>query len=99
MDFEALFHNFYAYFVDGDIVALWEYCKIHDEDDIVILSIITRGDCRWKWYWKAVVNAMTHKIIEKWLVHNIAQIPKILPQEVLLKAFDMKKFLIDILWE
>jgi hypothetical protein len=22
MDFEALFHNFYAYFVDGDIVAL-----------------------------------------------------------------------------
>ena len=65
MDFGASFHNFYAYFVSGEIVALGEFCKIHDEDIIVIPSIITRADSRGKWYGKAVVNVMTHKMLEQ----------------------------------
>lgn len=76
MDFEASFHNFYAYFVNEDIVAIGEFCKIHDDDIVVIPSIITREDCRWKWYWKAVVNAMTYKMLEWWFVPQYRCDPK-----------------------
>ncbi|MCX6822443.1 MAG: GNAT family N-acetyltransferase [candidate division SR1 bacterium] len=76
MDFEAKFHNFYAYFQDGDVVALGEYCKIHDEDEIVLPSIITKENYRGKGYGKAVVNAMTHKIIESGLISQYRADPK-----------------------
>lgn len=68
MDFDVEFHEFYAYFVWNEIVALWDYCKIYDEDKVALPSIITREDYRWKWYGKKVVNVITHKIIESWLI-------------------------------
>lgn len=76
MDFDVTFHEFYAYFYNNEIVALWDYCKIHDEDKVALPSIITREDCRWKWYGKAVVNAISHKIIEEWLVPRYRADPK-----------------------
>lgn len=65
MDFDADYHNFYAYIDGNEIVALGEFCKIQEEDAIVIVSIITGESYRGKWYGKAVVNDMTIKIIEE----------------------------------
>ena len=76
MDFDIIFHKFYAYFYNNEIVALWDYCKIHDDDNVALPSILTREDCRWKWYGKAVVNVITHKIIEDGLVPRYRADPK-----------------------
>ncbi|MBP8016673.1 GNAT family N-acetyltransferase [Candidatus Gracilibacteria bacterium] len=76
MDFETDFHNFYAYFYEDNIVAIGEYSKIHGDDEVVSLSIIVKEGCRGKGYGKAVVNAMTHKIIEASLVPQYRADPK-----------------------
>lgn len=76
MDFEENFHHFYGYFIEDEIVALWDFCKIYDEDKIALPSIITREDCRWKWYGKAVVNTITHEIVKLWLVARYPVDPK-----------------------
>lgn len=76
MDFDVDFHHFYAYFYKNEIVALWDFCKIYDEDKVALPSIITKEDCRWKWYGKAVVNALTHEIIKLWLVARYPVDPK-----------------------
>lgn len=86
MDFDKVFHRFYAYFDNNEIVSLWTYFKINDDDKVVLPSIITREEYRWKWYGKAVVNLITHKLLEEWFTPRYRADPENIASRGLAKA-------------
>jgi hypothetical protein len=76
MDFNNPFHVFYAYYKNDEVVAIWNYCRNDNNDQIAHIWILVRTDLQWRWYWSLLTNTLTHKIIERLLIPQYRVDPK-----------------------